>query len=200
MLRQKKGISAQSEIGRRLRDERRDRFLSQDELSLKIADLLRPEVMAGLTLERLRVERGYTQEELTQRMNIILGEIASNGPPSRMALSKVERGRRRIDLLEGLAAAIALEVDIWQLVPEELAVLRRDRPVSPMSLWHLLPGHDGQCYTFRHRDRQQLLTLVPAEPLKIPADAARRTVSLCQIIEINPAIADLPLESFAHAA
>ena len=127
-------------------DEQEDEWIDK-----AIAFILNIEVQVGRVLERSRREVGLTQEQISAKVISQLQIIDTPGPPGRAGISKIERGERRMDLLEAWAIAIVLQRPISALLPDKL---RRLLPPENSVLyeWHPVAAYGyrgGSCRQYR---------------------------------------------------
>lgn len=115
-----------------------------------IAYILNIEIQVGRMLVRARRESKLTQEEISAKVVRQLDMIHIPGPPGRAGISKIERGERRMDLLEAWAIAIVLQRPISSLLPERLMrLLPPDNDV--LYNWHPVAVY-GHCRQYRRDD------------------------------------------------
>lgn len=131
-----------------------------------ISELLNIEQQIGSQVEAARNKSGLTQDELSHRIGEILQIVDTAGPPGRAGISKVERGERRLDLLEAWAAAIALEINIEKLLPPQLSELLPNHP-DPMRGWHPCSAWHN-CRQFRHDQKPGVITVACDDGVSIP--------------------------------
>lgn len=130
----------------------RDFLVEQEDqwIDSAIAYILNIEIQVGRMLERSRKEAGLTQEQISAKVIRQLETIDTPGPPGRAGISKIERGERRMDLLEAWAIAIVLQKPIGSLLPERL--MRLLPPENDLTQeWHPVAVY-GDCRQYRSDD------------------------------------------------
>jgi transcriptional regulator with XRE-family HTH domain len=150
-------------------------FLQEEELqwiNSAIAYILNVEIQIGRQLEQARREGGLTQEQLWILVSRQLETIEAPGPPGRAGISKIERGERRIDLLEAWAIAIVLKRPISSLLPPRLVKLLPEE-VDSLSEWHPVAAY-GRCRQYRGADGTGLASIACPTGVTIPTDFARK--------------------------
>lgn len=135
-------------------------------INATIAELLNIEQQIGAQVEAARDRVGLTQEQLSIYIGNILQVVDTAGPPGRAGISKVERGERRLDLLEAWAAAIALQTSIDKLLPPQLADMLPNQP-DPMRGWHPCSAWHN-CRQFRHTNKPGVVTIAVDDGVNIP--------------------------------
>jgi len=176
-------------IAKKLRSYRDTADITQAELSSLVTEILRPETVAAYHLKRLRTVCNLTQQEMTTLVNTFLHLIDSVGMPTRMATSKVENARRRLDFLEAMAICIALEIPPWALLPESLQKLQPKLSIA--KLWIFKRQYQG-CYLFEHVcSETRILTLCITPQLNLKQPEGKKHLDLDDIIINNPWCKDL---------
>lgn len=137
-----------------------------------IAFILNIEVQVGKQLERARKEAKLTQDQLSERVTKQLDLIDTPGPPGRAGISKIERGERRMDLLEAWAIAIALQQELGSLLPHRLAKLL-PATIDPVSHWHPVAVY-GNTRQYRSEGDRKLASIACESGLSIPPKFARK--------------------------
>jgi hypothetical protein len=114
-----------------------------------------------------------TQDQLSIAIDKVLGGIGLSGPPNRAGVSKVERSQRRLDFLEACAVAIALKINLEDLLPPSLAVLlpkQRDRMRGwqPFTIW-------GHCRQYSNASQSGVITIASEQGAALPLQAIAMT-------------------------
>lgn len=170
-------------ISSRIKDYRESLDITQSELATRVANILRPEKVAAKELERFRVLYNFTQEEITLITNSVLDICNSVGMPTRMATSKVENGRRRLDFLEAMAICIALEIPPWAMLPE---ALQQMQPMLRMQKFWIFRQQQDDCYLFEHiYSDEKLLTLSITPQLRLKITEDKKHLDLGDVIAQN---------------
>ncbi len=128
----------------------RDFLVDQEDtwIDSAIAYILNIEIQVGKMLERSRKQKGLTQEQISSKVIRQLQTIDTPGPPGRAGISKIERGERRMDLLEAWAISIVLQIPISSLLPERLMrLLPPDNDI--LHEWHPVAVY-GHCRQYRN--------------------------------------------------
>jgi transcriptional regulator with XRE-family HTH domain len=141
----------------------------QEWVNEAITQLLNVEQQVGDQIEAARRKQGLTQDQLSAAIDKVLELVGMSGPPNRAGISKVERGERRVDLLEGCAAAIALKIELEELLPAGLAALLPQKH-DLMRGWHPFTIWDN-CRQYEHDRNEGILTIVCEPGLEIPLRA-----------------------------
>jgi transcriptional regulator with XRE-family HTH domain len=150
-------------------------FLQEEEeqwINSAIAYILNVEVQIGRQLEQARREGGLTQEQLWIQVSRQLETVEAPGPPGRAGISKIERGERRIDLLEAWAISIVLKRPISSLLPPRLVKLLPPE-VDSLSEWHPVAVY-GRCRQYRSADGIKLASIACSGGMPVPPDFARK--------------------------
>jgi len=144
-------------------------------LRITIGKLLNIERLVGVKVEKERKKKSLVQRQLSEKIDNILSELGINGPPNRAGISKVERGERKLDLLEAAAIAIALDIEIKDLLPTEIAAIL---PIirEPMKGWKPLTVWNN-CKVYIHEITPGPLTLCCPEGFEIPKKAIETALS-----------------------
>lgn len=157
---------------------------TQSDLSIRVAKILQPELITAEQLERTRRMFNLTQHELTTYVNGVLGNIDSVGMPTRMATSKVENARRRLDFLEAMAVCIALKIPPWAMLPETLQKMQPQLCLS--KLW-IFQDQVEDCYLFEHVYSPKLLFTLSITPqLDLTHSPKRKHLDLADVVSNNP--------------
>lgn len=135
-------------------------------VSETVAQLLNVEAQIGRKVESARRGLSLSQDDLSKLIAEILIDIGVSGPPGRAGISKVERGERRLDLIEAWAAAIALKIGIEDLLPLHFAEMmpRREDLMAgwrSQSVW-------GNCRTYLNESGSGVLTIAAPLDIEIP--------------------------------
>jgi transcriptional regulator with XRE-family HTH domain len=146
-----------------------------------ISRLLNVERLVGIRVERKRKDKGLVQRQLSEKIDAILAELGMAGPPNRAGISKVERGERRLDLLEACAVAIALNIELDTLLPPEIAVLL-PRDNNPMKGWQPLTAW-GNCRVYKNEMEPGVLTIATPDGHEVPDSAIElaKAYKNCQV-------------------
>lgn len=137
-----------------------------------IASILNVEVQIGRQLERARKDAKLTQDQLSERVTRQLNAIDTPGPPGRAGISKIERGERRMDLLEAWAISIVLQQELGSLLPHRLAKLL-PATIDPVSHWHPVAVY-GNTRQYRSEGDRKLASIACESGLSIPPKFARK--------------------------
>lgn len=144
-------------------------------ISEAVSEILNVEKQIGRQIELARKRVGLTQDQLHYRIGEVLGQIGIAGPPGRAGVSKVERGARRMDLIEAWAAAIVFKCDISEILPPSYAALLPYNP-DPMKGWHVYTLL-GNCRQFRHTTNKGILTLASKGASQAPREVLNRALA-----------------------
>ena len=140
-----------------------------------LSSLLNVERLIGARVERERTRKGLVQRQLSEKIDRILGEYGTAGPPNRAGISKVERGERGLDLVEAAALAIALNIELEVLLPEEIVSLL-PKTSDPLKNWNPLTVWD-ECRVYHSNIFPGCLTLCAPEGFEVPDKAVELSIA-----------------------